>query len=97
MRTSAPPSTTELGDALFENPASVRAQLEKLVNDWGKDDGDEEDEEGEADAPKKSLPEKKKKKLLSEATWRRDAMLMDVANQLRKTSATASSRTTTSS
>ena len=75
----------ELGDALFTDPASIRPQLEKLVNDWGKADGEgEEDEEGETDTPKKSLSDKKKKKLLSEATWKRDAMLLDVANQLRK-------------
>ena len=75
----------ELGDTLFTDPASVRPQLEKLVNDWGKADSDgEEDEEGEADTPKKSLSDKKKKKLLSEATWKRDAMLLDIANQLRK-------------
>ena len=74
-----------LGDALFTNPASVRPQLEKLVNDWGKADSDgDEDEEGETDTPKKSLSDKKKKKLLSEAIWKRDAMLLDVANQLRK-------------
>ena len=73
----------ELGDTLFTAPASVRPQLEKLVNDWGKADS-EGDEEGEADTPKKSLSDKKKKKLLSEATWKRDAMLLDVANQLRK-------------
>ena len=76
----------ELGDTLFSDPASVRPQLEKLVNDWGKADSEgDEDEEGEADTPKKSLSDKKKKKLLSEATWKRDAMLLDVANQLRKT------------
>jgi type I restriction enzyme M protein len=74
----------ELGDALFENPASVIPQLDKLVNDWGKGDSDEEDEEGEADTPRKSLSDKKKKKLLSAATWKRDAMLLDVAHQLRK-------------
>ncbi len=75
----------ELGEALFTDPASVRTPLEKLVNDWGKADSEgEEDEEGEADTPKKSLSDKKKKKLLSEATWRRDAMLLDTANQLRK-------------
>ena len=73
----------ELGDTLFTDPASVRPQLEKLVNDWGKADS-EDDEEGEADTPKKSLSDKKKKKLLSEAAWKRDAMLLDVANQLRK-------------
>jgi type I restriction enzyme M protein len=73
-----------LGEPLFANPASVRAELEKLVNDWGKGDSEEEDEDGEADTAKKSLSDKKKKKLLSEATWRRDAMLMDTAHQLRK-------------
>ncbi|MFS2115518.1 type I restriction-modification system subunit M [Herbaspirillum frisingense] len=73
-----------LGEPLFANPASVRTQLEKLVNDWGKNDSDEEGEDGEDDAPKKSLSDKKKKKLLNEASWKRDAMLMDVAHQLRK-------------
>jgi len=75
---------SELGDALFANPSSVRPQLEKLVSDWGKTDSDEDEEESESDTPKKSLSEKKKKKLLSEATWKRDAVLLDVAHQLRK-------------
>jgi type I restriction enzyme M protein len=74
----------ELGEPLFLKPASVRSRLEKLVNEWGKTDSDEEDEDGESDAPKKSLSDKKKKKLLSETTWRRDAMLLNLANQLRK-------------
>ena len=75
----------ELGDALFENPASVREELEKLVNDWGQGDAEEEDGEGESEAPRKSLPDKKKKKLLSEATWKRDALLVEVATRLRET------------
>jgi len=74
----------QLGDALFENPASVRTQLEKLVNEWGKGDSDEDDEEGEADTPKKSLSDKKKKKLLSDATWKRDAQLIETATKLRE-------------
>ena len=74
----------QLGDALFEDPASVRDQLEKLVNDWGKTDNDEDDEEGESDAPKKTLSDKKKKKLLSDATWKRDAQLIEIATQLRE-------------
>lgn len=78
----------ELGETLFTDPASVRPQLEKLLEEWGDrgkaDSEAEEDEEGEADAPKKTLSDKKKKKLLSEATWRRDAMLLDTAHQLRK-------------
>ncbi len=76
----------ELGESLFTDPASVRTQLEKLLQEWGDrgkaDSEGEEDEEG--DTPKKTLSDKKKKKLLSEATWRRDAMLLDTAHQLRK-------------
>ena len=74
----------ELGEALFESPGSVRTALEKLVNEWGKGDSGEEEEEGEDDAPRKSLSDKKKRKLLNEGTWKRDAMLVDVATQLRK-------------
>jgi type I restriction enzyme M protein len=75
-----------LGEPLFANPASVRTELEKLVNDWGKADADTEGdaEEAEGGSAKKSLPEGKKKKLLSEATWKRDALLMDTAHQFRK-------------
>ena len=73
----------ELGEALFTDPSSVRSRLETLVNDWGKADSEGEEDE-EADTPKKTLSDKKKKKLLSEATWRRDAQLLDTAHQLRK-------------
>lgn len=77
----------ELGDALFENPASVHKVCEEMVHGWGKADSEAEDEEG-ADSTdgtaKKALSEAKKKKLLSESTWRRDAMLVDVATQLRE-------------
>ena len=73
----------ELGDDLFKNPAAVRAQLEQRVNDWGKADREEEDTDGDSDAPRKSLSEKTKKKLLSASTWDRDAALLDAANQLR--------------
>ena len=72
----------ELGDALFENPASVRKQLEKLVDDWGKADSEDDEEEGDGSA-KKSLPEKKKRKLLDPDTWKRDAFLVETATRLR--------------
>ena len=74
-----------LGDALFDNFASVSSQLEKLLDEWGTADSDgDEDEGGETDSPKKSLSDKRKKKLLSEATWKRDGMMFNVANHLRK-------------
>ncbi len=73
----------ELGDALIENPASVRKALEKRVDDWGKADSEGEDEEGGDGLAKKPLPEAKKKKLLSDSTWKRDAMLVETATKLR--------------
>jgi len=76
----------QLGDALFENPASVRKQLDALIDNWGKAeavDSDGDDEEGEGSA-RKALPEAKKKKLLNEATWRRDALLIETATKLRE-------------
>ncbi len=72
----------ELGDIIFENPVSVRKELGKLVGDWGKGDSDEEDDEGEGGSARKALSDGKKKKLLSEATWRRDAMLVEIATRL---------------
>ncbi|SDP94530.1 type I restriction enzyme M protein [Rhodoferax sp. OV413] len=74
----------ELGDALFDNHASVRKSLEKLLDDWGKTDGDAEDDESGEPAVKKALPEARKKKLLSDATWRRDATLVEIATKLRE-------------
>jgi type I restriction enzyme M protein len=72
----------ELGDALVEKPASVRKQLEKLLDDWGSADTGDDDEENEG-AAKKSLPDKKKKKLLDADTWKRDAFLVETATRLR--------------
>ena len=75
----------KLGDALFENPVSIRKQLEKLVDDWGKADSESDNEEECEGAARKALPEAKKKKLLNDSTWKRDAMLVDVATKLRGT------------
>lgn len=72
----------ELGDAIYEDFNSVRKQLEKLVEDWGKSD---DDEEGESGGGKSGLPEKKKKKLLDPDTWKRDASLVETATKLRDT------------
>jgi len=75
----------ELGDALFEHPASVRKQLEQMVNAWGTGESEGKDEEGDDTIAKKTLPEAKKKKLLNQATWKRDALLIEVATKLRET------------
>jgi type I restriction enzyme M protein len=72
----------ELGDAIFDDFASVRKDLEKLVEDWGKDEEDEG--EGETSGGRSGLPEKKKKKLLDPETWKRDALLLESATKLRE-------------
>ena len=72
----------QLGDNLFESFASVKKSLEKALNEWGSGEGEEDDEEGSSST--KGLPEKKKKKLLDVETWKRDAKLIEAANQLRK-------------
>jgi type I restriction enzyme M protein len=71
----------QLGEPLFEKFPSVADKLEKLVTEWGADDDGDEAEDG---APKKGLPEKKKKKLLDGKTWERDGKLVETALALRK-------------
>lgn len=74
-----------LGDDLFDDPPFVRAKLEQLVNEWGQEENAEAEEEGTERTAKKTLPEAKKKKLLQESTWRRDAFLVEVSTKLRET------------
>jgi type I restriction enzyme M protein len=71
-----------LGEPLFEDFTSVRDRLEKMLNELGDTSDAEESEEGEA--RKKGLPDKKRKKLLDPATWKRDGRLVEVANLLRQ-------------
>jgi type I restriction enzyme M protein len=74
----------QLGDALFEKHASVRDQLEQLLDDYSKSENETEGEEGGEATAKKPLPEAKKKKLLSEASWKRDTQLIETAAKLSK-------------
>jgi type I restriction enzyme M protein len=69
-----------LGEALFDDFPSIRSSLEKLLNNWASGKAASEDET----ATKKTLPEKKRKKLLDPKTWERDANLAKVAAALRK-------------
>jgi len=73
-----------LATPFLKAPPPSAKELEKLVNGWGNGDVEEEDEEGERALTKKTLPDAKKRKLLTEATWRRDATLVDVAARLHK-------------
>jgi type I restriction enzyme M protein len=70
----------EFGDDLAEDFPKVRKSLEARLSEWGSD----EDEEDEESSSKKGIPEKIKKKLLDEKTWKRDANLVKTAKELRR-------------
>ena len=71
----------EFRDALSDNFPKIRATLETRLNEWGTSEDDEDEEES---SPKKGVPDKTRKKLLDEKTWKRDAALVSVARELRK-------------
>ena len=71
----------EFGDELFNNFGASATALDQRLADWGGDDEDADDDE--IGAPKKGLPEKKRKKLLDPTTWKRDGRLVEVATALR--------------
>jgi type I restriction enzyme M protein len=71
----------DFGEDLFTKFTKVSAALEKRLADWGSEEEDGEDDEG--DAAKKGLPEKKKRKLLDAKTWERDGRLVETTTTLR--------------
>jgi len=64
------------GDKLYEQFSKLRHEIEA----WLKGDDEDTDEEGDEEMPaKKSIPEKRRKKLLDPASWLRDKGLLDLA------------------
>ena len=72
----------DFGDDLFTDFDKVADRLEKRLADWGSEDDDQEEQEGET--PKKGLPDKKRRKLLDPETWTHDGRLVEVAIALRE-------------
>jgi type I restriction enzyme M protein len=73
----------QFGDDLLDHFEKVAKPLEKALAEWGSTD--EEESEGDEDAaPKRTLSEKKKKKLLDPQRWQRDARLVETATLLRR-------------
>ena len=69
----------EFGDGLARNVQALRGEMNLFLDGWGGDDDESEDDE---DTPKRTLPEKKRKKLLDASTWERDQRLVDAAQAL---------------
>jgi len=71
-----------LGEPLSKDFMSVRPELEMMLREWG-GSGDEDASEDEEDR-RKGLPDKKKRKLLNQGSWERDARLFETGNALRR-------------
>ncbi|MCB0814855.1 MAG: SAM-dependent DNA methyltransferase, partial [Flavobacteriales bacterium] len=69
----------QFGDALGEDFAKVKKQVEAWLDDYGQDEGDEED-----GTKTKGISEAKRKKLLDPKKWQRDLMLADLGARLLK-------------
>ena len=70
------------GDKLYEQFSKLRPEIEA----WLKGDDEDTDEEGDDETPaKKSIPDKRRKKLLDPASWLRDKGLLDLARLAQQT------------
>ena len=69
----------EFGDGLARNVQALRSEMNLFLDGWG---GDEEESDDDEEAPKRTLPEMKRKKLLDASTWERDQRLVDAAQVL---------------
>ena len=75
------PLYDEFGDTLHTDFASVEAKVAERLAEMGREDSGEDEDE---DAPKRTLPEKKRRKLLDAKTWERDGRLVETATLLRQ-------------
>ncbi len=68
------------GDKLYTDLAKLKPEIEAwLKGDDGDEDADDESDDEDAKTTKKTVPEKRRKKLLDPATWVRDQTLVEVA------------------
>jgi type I restriction enzyme M protein len=77
------PLYDEFGDKLVENFPSIAETLEKRLAEWSLSEEPDPSDSSD-DAPKKTLPERAKRRLLDPATWERDARLVETATALRQ-------------
>jgi len=72
------------GRAIYDDFRAVRAEMEKWLKGEGEGQGSDGngDDENEAKEPKARAPEKRRKKLLDEATWTRGKRLVEAARAL---------------
>ncbi len=74
------------GDKLYTEFSKVRPDMEAWLkgDDSEAGDDDEEDDDSDAKPARKSVPEKRRKKLLDPSTWARDKQLVELAKLAQK-------------
>ena len=71
-----------LGQAIYDDPARCKPEVEQWLRG---DENDAEDSEDESAPRRKAVPDKRRRKLLDETTWQRDLRLVDAARRLAET------------
>jgi type I restriction enzyme M protein len=72
------------GDNLYAEFGTLKAEIEVWLKDDDDEDADDESDDEDAKAIKKTVPEKRRKKLLDPATWLRDKTLVELATLARQ-------------
>jgi type I restriction enzyme M protein len=73
------------GDKLYADFNTLRPELEAwLKGDDNDDEADDESDDADTKVVKKTIPEKRRKKLLDPVTWLRDKALVELANLARQ-------------
>jgi len=68
------------GQAIYENFGKIRGEIESLLSTPAESSEAEDEEQGQSKKP--LVPEKRRKKLLDQASWERDRRLLEVARKL---------------
>ena len=68
------------GQKLYDAFPSIRAEMEQLLSRPAESNGDEGEDEGKSDKP--AVPEKRRKKLLDDGTWKHDHELVETARRI---------------
>ena len=71
------------GQAIYEDFGKVRPEMEKMLS--ASAEGNESDDEDEGQEKKPTVSEKRRKKLLDEATWERDHKILETARKIAQT------------
>lgn len=67
------------GDNLYEQFGKLKPEIEAWLKGDDEEEGEDEMDDEDAQSPKRTVPEKRRKKVLDPTTWLRDRMLLELA------------------